>query len=73
MAAGTNLILEFADANSNSVFFFFPFADEDAGTSNIKNAMNTIIANGSIFKNPPVSIKSAKTVVTYETEFDLSD
>ena len=73
MAAGTNLILEFADAASNSVFFFFPFADDEASTSSIKNAMNTIIANGSIFLNPPVSIKSAKAVITSETEFDLSE
>ena len=29
--------------------------------------MNIIIANGSIFKNPPVSIKSAKAVITSDT------
>ena len=72
MAAGTTLVLEFADANGNSVFFSYNYANSEVLASDVKNLMNTMIANGSIFKNPPVSIKSAKAVRTSETEFDLT-
>ena len=73
MASGTTLILEFADADDNSVFFVFPYGDDDASTSAIKNAMNTIIANSTIFINPPVRIKSAKSVISTECEWDLNE
>ena len=73
MAAGTTLVLEFGDDNGNSVFFSYNYANPDALVSDIKTLMNTIIANGSIFKKNPVSIKSAKAVRTSESEFDLSD
>ena len=72
MYTGTTLVLEFGDANNNSIFFFFNYADDDAATNDIKNAMNAFISNGSIFKNPPVSIKSAKTFTTTVSEFSLS-
>lgn len=73
MANLTNLVFEFADANAQSIFFVFPYGDDDADVIKIKNAMNAFIANGSIFKKPPVAIKSAKAVTSYDWEFDLSD
>lgn len=72
MAAGTTLILEFGDANDNSIFFSYSYANSETLASDVKTLMNTIIANGSIFQNVPVSIKSAKAVVTSETHFDLT-
>ena len=73
MAAGTRLVLEFADADGNSLFFSFPYADAHVDTASLKEAMNSFIDNGSIFIKPPVSIKSAKAVITTESEFVLSD
>ena len=73
MASGTILLFEFADASNNSIFFSFNYGNDDADVHDIKNAINTIIDNGSVFTNPPVAIKSAKAVITSDYEFDLSD
>lgn len=73
MAAGTKLVLEFFNESGNTVSFSYNYGDEEATTTSIKSAMNTMITNKAIFKNPPASIKGAKAVVTTETEFDLSD
>lgn len=73
MASGTNLVFEFADAQDYSIFFVFPYGDDDASSTDIKNAMNSIIANSSIFINPPVRIKSAKSVISTEYEWDLDE
>ena len=73
MAAGTMLVLEFADAGGNSLFFSFPYGNSEATSLSVKNAMNSFIDNGSIFIKPPVSIRSAKAVTTTESKFDLSD
>ena len=72
MAAGSRIIFEFADASGDSIFFTYNYGDDDASTSAVKNAMNTIIANGDIFTHVPVAIKGAKAVITSEVNFDLS-
>ena len=71
MAEGTKLILRFGTM-SGEKNFTYNYGDDDASASTIKNAMNTMIQNGSIYRYPPLSIISAKCVITTETEFDLS-
>ena len=73
MATTAKLILNFADANDNDIFFVYDYAYGEVSSSTVKQAMNTIIANGSIFLSVPVSIKTAKIVASEETEFDLYD
>ena len=60
------LVLNFA-GTSGDVTMSYNYADTSVSASDIKNLMNTIITNGSIFVNPPVSSKSAKFVTTSET------
>ena len=72
MSAGTKIVFEFGDASGNSLFYTYNFGDDEASISDIKNAMNSFISNGSIFQNVPVSIKSAKVVITSESDFDLT-
>lgn len=73
MAAGTKIVFIFGNADGNTLNFSYNYGDEEAEVSDIKTAMNTMITNGDIFRNVPVSIKGAKAVVTSETEFDLSE
>ena len=73
MAAGTKIVFIFGNASGNTVNFSYNYGDEEATVSSIKNAMNTMITNGAIFRNVPVIIKGAKAIVTRETEFDLSE
>ncbi len=73
MAAGTKIVFSFGNASGNTVNYSYNYGNAEASASTIKNCMNTMIANGSIFRNVPISIKGAKAVVTSETEFDLSD
>lgn len=72
MAAGTKIVLSFYNASGATVNLSYNYGDSEALASDVKTAMNTIIANGSIFRNVPVSIKSAKAVITSESEWDLS-
>lgn len=73
MAAGTKIVFSFGNALGNTINYSYNYGNASAAASTIKNAMNTMITNGAIFKNVPVSIKGAKAVVTSETEFDLSE
>lgn len=51
----------------------FKNANPSATVSDVKNLMDTMITNGSIYKYPPLTKVSATAVVTTTTEYDLSD
>lgn len=72
MAAGTKLILRFGTA-SGEKNFTYNYGNASATSASVKNAMNAMIENGSIFRYVPLTKISAKAQVTSETEFDLSD
>ena len=48
------------------------YAKEDATTSDIKDLMDVMIANGSIYKYPPLTKDSAIIIKTEETVVDIS-
>ena len=73
MSAGTKIVFSFGNASGNTVNYSYNYGNAGAPAIDVKAAMNTMIANGAIFKNVPVSIKGAKAVVTSESEFDLSE
>ena len=73
MAAGTKIVFSFGNASGNTINYSYNYGDASTSASDVKTAMNTMITNGVIFRNVPVSIKGAKAVVTSETEFDLSE
>ena len=73
MASGTKIVFSFGNASGNTVNYSYNYGDDDAASADVKAAMNTMITNGAIFKNVPVSIKGAKAVITTESEFDLSE
>lgn len=66
------LVLEFYDSNRGTITMTYNHADEDVTTANVRALVNAIITNGSIFQSVPVSVKSAKLVVSTESEFQLS-
>lgn len=65
------LVMECYDSNRSTVKFSYNHADEEVTTANVRALMNGLIANGSIFEKVPASAKSAKLVVTTESEFQL--
>lgn len=71
MAAGVKMVLRFGTA-SGEKNFTYNYGNSEASVSDVKTAMNTMIANGDIFKYPPLTIISAKSVITSEVEYDLS-
>lgn len=73
MAAGTKIVFSFGNASGNTVNYSYNYGNSEAEASDVKTAMNTMIANGEIFKNVPVSIKGAKAVVTTEKEFKIDE
>ncbi len=70
MAATSRLVLEFEGTGSN-VTFSYPYADSTTNTAQVKALMNGLIANGSIFENPPLVAKSAKMITTQESSYIL--
>ena len=73
MASGSKLVITFLDAEGASRSFSFSYATPSAAPARIKSAAEAIVANGSIFRHVPVSVKSAKMVVTTENEIDISE
>ena len=73
MSAGTKIVFSFGNALGNTVNYSYNYGNSEATASSVRNAMNTMITNGVVFRNVPMSIKGAKAVVTSETEFDLSE
>ena len=68
------LVLEFYDSNRGTITMTYNHAEEseDIRTADVRALVNAIITNGSIFQSVPVSAKSAKLVMTSESEFQLS-
>lgn len=73
MAEGTKLVCTFETDEDKSVTMSFKYAKPNAEPTAVKTFMQAVIANNSIFENRPVVIKSAKTVTTSETVYDLSN
>lgn len=72
MATGTQLKLTF-DTLSGSKTWTFKYAKPNATLANIKSLGGAMITNGDIYPEPPLVLKSAKTVTTTENEYDLSE
>lgn len=71
MAAGTKIIMRFGTA-AGEKNFIYNHANAEANAASVKNAMEAMINNGTIFRFPPLTMISAKSQVTTEHEFDLS-
>lgn len=71
MAAGTRLEITF-DTMGGSKTASFAYAKPGATETAVKALAQAIIANGSIFQNPPIRATAAKTVTTSENVYDLS-
>ena len=69
----TKLVIELADANNETTKYSYSYADGEVTTSRVKSLVNALITNGSIFEKVPVAAKSAKLVVTTETEVDITE
>ena len=66
------LVLSFNGTDGN-VTFSYGYAKSSPSASSVKTLATRLIANGSIFNNPPVSVRSAKVVITTENSIDLED
>lgn len=71
MATTARLVFEMNTAGG-SRSFGFNYANPTASSGNVRTAGQALITNGSIYQNPPLSLKSAKMVQTTTTEYDLS-
>ena len=72
MAEGTKLQLKFEAADGRDVTFNYNYAKPSATAGQVKALMQSMITNNTIFERPPVAMKSAKTITTTETAYDLS-
>lgn len=73
MASTYRLVMTFKNASGNNVSYSFGYVIPNVEASSVKTLMETMIANGDIYSNPPVSIKSAKIVSTSETSLSISE
>lgn len=67
----TKLVLDFKDADGATRRWNFNYADSDVTSSQVISLMDGMIANGSIFINPPISKYAAKLVITTETPLSI--
>lgn len=73
MSAGTKIVFSLRNANGNIMNMSYKYGNTEATAQSVRNALEAFISEGSIFRNVPVTWVGAKTVVTTESEFDLSD
>ena len=72
MASTSKLVLDF-DGTTGDTAFSYGYVNPELPSTLVQNLVDGLIANGSIFANPPLAIKSAKIVTTTETDIDLSE
>lgn len=70
--AGTQLQLKFGTMSGEKTWTFKNVKD-DITVTQVKNAMDTMITNGSVYKYPPLTKVSAQKVVTQVTNFVIDD
>ena len=66
------LVLTFSDAGGSDIKISYAHADSEVEASDVRTAVQTIVTNGSIFTKVPASAKSAKLVITTESDIELS-
>lgn len=71
MASSTKIVFRFG-TTSGEKNFTYNYGNDEVSGATVKATMNTMIANGSIFRYPPLTIISAKTVITTESDIDVS-
>jgi hypothetical protein len=67
-----NLKLVFGGSGDKKVSFNFPFADSAAPAADVKTLMHSIVDNGDIYAEVPVSLSKAEFVVNTVTPVDLN-
>ena len=72
MAEGTKLVLAFETSEEKTASYTFNYAKPSATVAQVKSLMQAMITNTSTLENTLVGMKSAKTVTTTETAYDLS-
>lgn len=72
MATNAKLQLKFGTADGVKTWSFSN-AKINPSSSNVKTLVNTILANGSIYRYQPLEVRTASVVVTNETFIDLED
>ncbi len=73
MANVSTLVINYSGQAGGSVKFSYKYADPETPIATVKALINGLIANGSIFENPPVTTTSAKLVTQTEANYDLSN
>ena len=68
----TKLVMDFKDANNDTVRISYNYVDPEVTTQRVKNLVQGLITNGTYFVKPPVAASLAKLVTTTETEIDLT-
>lgn len=70
--AGSQLVLQFRDANSGNIRFTYKYANPEVTSSEVKSLVAAMITNGSIFEKVPVIAVSATLQTTTETAIDIA-
>lgn len=71
MASGTKLVYKVGTTGGTKTYTFNR-AKASASTSAVKALAQGIITNGTFFQPQPITVNSAKIVVTTETDIDIS-
>ena len=73
MAAGTNLVIQYATADGSTTTHTWKYAKSSATLAQVQALITATIAEGEIFTKEHTAVKSAKIVTTTETPYDLSE
>ena len=68
----SKIVIDFA-GQYGDVRFSYGYADPETTVASVKALVNGLIANNTLFENPPITVKNAKIVTTTEDNYDLSN
>ena len=70
----TKLVMEFTDAEGINRTFNYNYIEPTAATTTrVKNLMNAMITNGSIFTHVPMAKVAAKLVTTTDESINITE
>lgn len=71
MASGTSLVISYETDGGTTTTHTWKYAKTNATLVNVQALITATIANKTLFRAQPATVKSAKLVTTTETPYDL--
>ena len=71
MATTSKIVINYKGQNGDDIRFSYGYINPETPVATVEALVNGLIANNTLFENPPVTAVSAKLVTTTEDEYEF--